>query len=195
MEFECKVPDKLFVLDNFFDTSIIHRMYTEISFEENFWSQVIMRLDVTTQHKNDALFLARRFVSNDDPFIGVIKNIDERIREIFGNQGMPLEIRGEPWMWNTGIGEYIPKHNDSELSDYANGQKNWKAIVFFNTFEEGWGGDTVFHLTEFKKIMVKPKTGRLVLFKVDTDHSVTCITRHALHQRIMLNYAYTSTNE
>jgi hypothetical protein len=191
--FDCKLPDKLFVLDGFFDNSVIQAMYNEITFLENFWGQNFLKLDITVPHREDALFLTHKFVSDKSPFCNIIEDMDKVIKEIFDKEcNIQLEGRGSPWMWNSGIGEYVPKHIDR--SDYISGEKNWKAIVYFNTMEEGWGGETIFHLGDFEKIIVAPKMGRLALFKADIYHSTTCISRHALNKRIMLNYAYTSAN-
>ena len=192
--FDCRLPDKLFVLDGYFDDGTIQAVYNEVTFLENFWGYNFLKLDVTVPHREDQLHLTHQFISNKSPFCHVVEEIDKKIKEVFDKDlNIQLEGRGSPWMWNTGIGDYIPKHLDR--SDFISGEKNWKAIVYFNTFEEGWGGETIFHLGDFEKIIARPKLGRLVLFKADIYHSATCITRHALNRRIMLNYAYTSSRE
>ena len=184
------IPGKIHIVDDFFDNGVIQTIYNEVTFLENFWGQGFLKLDITVPHREDTLFLTHKFVSNQSPFCNVIETIDGRIKEVFEKKNIILEGRGSPWMWNTGIGDYVPKHLDR--SDFISGEENWKAIVYFNTMEEGWGGETIFHMGDFTKIVVDAKLGRLVLFKSDTYHSVTCITRHARNRRIMLNYAYTS---
>ena len=193
--FTCKIPERIYILDDFFDTSIIQALYNELTFQENFWGQSFLKVDIVVPNREDHLFLTHKFISNESPFCYVVEDIDTRIREIFGDIGLNLEIKGAPWMWNQGIGDFVPLHLDTHDSlDGKHTLRHWIAIVYLNTFEEGWGGETIFHLTEFQKIVARPKMGRLVLFKADTQHSTTCISRYALNRRIMLNLAYVSPN-